>query len=78
MYFVLLTILDIATSWLNIVELPTHNITYVLKYGKELVEVIIDKTSEFIARSFDKLWVTRYPRDNSIIYYNGRNFKFFF
>ena len=55
MYFMLLTIIDISTSWLKILELPTHNITYVLKYGKELVEVIIDKTSEFIARSFDKL-----------------------
>ena len=77
MYFMCLTMLDLATSWLNIVELPTHNITYVRKYGKEIVEVIIDKTSAFLARSFDKLWLILYPRDNSIIYYNGRKFKFF-
>ena len=77
MYFMCLTMLDLATSWLNIVELPTHNITYVRKYGKEIVEVIIDKTSAFLARSFDKLWLILYPRDNSIIYYNGSKFKFF-
>ncbi len=45
--------------------------------GKEssIVEEIIDKTSEHIARLVNKTWLSRYPRCRCIIYNNGSEFK---
>ena len=37
MYFMCLTMIDPATAWLEIVELPNRDVTYVHKYGKEIV-----------------------------------------
>ena len=44
MIFVCLTVIDPATSWFEIVELPNTEITYVReKDPTEIKEVIIDK-----------------------------------
>ena len=76
--FMCLTMIDPATSWFEIVELPNRNVEYVRDDGKEVVEVKIDKTSNTIARLFNKSWLSRYPRANSIVYDNGSEFKLFF
>ena len=71
-----LPMIDPATSWFEIVELPISDITYE-KNGEEITKVIIDKTSTCIARLFNKQWLSRYPRAKSVIYDNGSEFKLF-
>ena len=39
-----LTMIDPATSWLNVIELPNVEITFICK-GKEITEVITDESS---------------------------------
>ena len=43
--FMCLTMIDPVTGWFEIVELPNTDVTYVKKDGKEITEVIIDKSS---------------------------------
>ena len=76
--FMCLTMIDPATSWFEITELPNSDVTYVKNTGKEITKVIIDKTSTCVARLFNKHWLSRYPRADSVIYDNGREFKLFF
>ena len=79
MDFMCLTMIDPATSWFEIVELPNKDITYIRDKDKEEIkEVIIDKSSACIARLFNKSWLSRYPRAVSIVYDNGSEFKLFF
>ena len=53
--FMCLTMIDPATGWFEIVELPNTEITYVRKgNNKEITKVIIDKTSACVARLFNK------------------------
>jgi len=73
-----LTMINPATSWFKVVELPlicrlkTRTVD-----GKEssIVEEIFDKTSEHIARLVRKTWLSRYPRCRYIIYNNSSEFK---
>ncbi len=79
--FMALTMIDPATSWFKIVELPLlHRVKSIIVNGKEssIVEEIFDKTSEHIARLVNKLWLSRYPRCCYIIYDNGSEFKLHF
>jgi hypothetical protein len=79
MDFMCLTIIDPATSWFEIVELPNKDIKYIReKDQEEITEVIIDKSSACVARLFNKSWLCRYPRAVSIVYDNGSEFKLFF
>ena len=48
------------------------------KNGDENLKVIIDKTLTCVARLFNKHWLSRYPRAESVIYDNGSEFKLFF
>ena len=75
--FMCLTMIDPATGWFEIQELPNCDVTYVRK-GEEVVKVIIDKSSMSVARLFNKTWLSRYPRAKSIIYDNGSEFKLYF
>ena len=75
--FMCLTMIDPATSWFEIVELPNSDITYE-KNGQEITKVIIDKTLTCIARLFNKHWLSRYPRARSAIHDNVSKFKLFF
>jgi len=74
--FMCLTMIDPATSWFEIAELPHSEVQYT-EEGKE-IKAVIDKTSTCIARLFNKHWLARYPRPQSVIYDNGSEFKLFF
>ena len=72
--FMCLTMIDPATGWFEIVELPNKDCTFVRK-DREIVEVIIDKSSATVSQLFNKSWLSRYPRSKNIIYDNGSEFK---
>ncbi len=75
--FMALTMIDPASSWFDDVELPlVRRLKTIIVKGKEssIIEVIFDKTSERIARLFNKTWLSRYPRCRYIIYDNGSEF----
>ncbi len=79
--FMALTMIDPASSWLEVVELPT--ITRVMTKtvnGKErtIEEEIFDKSSDRISRLVNKIWLCRYPRCRYLIYDNGSEFKLHF
>jgi hypothetical protein len=84
--FMCLTMINPATSWFKIVELPTVRVT-VLKGGKGkkatcLVYTkdaeIVDKTSAQISKLVYKCWFSRYPCCRYIIYDNRSEFKLHF
>jgi hypothetical protein len=63
--FMALTMIDPATIWFKVVELPLVRQLKTIKFnGKEssIVEEIFDKTSERIAQLVIKAWLSRYPR----------------
>ncbi len=73
-----LAMIDLATSWLKVTELPLiHQLKNFTVNGKEssIVEEIFDKTSEHIVQLVNKIWLSRYPRCCYIIYDNGSEFK---
>ena len=70
--FMCLTMIDPATGWFEIQELPNCDVTYVRK-GKEVVKVIIDKSSMSVARLFNKTWLSRYPRKKALFMIMGAN-----
>ena len=79
MNFMSLTIIVPVTSWFEIVELPNKDITYIWDKDKEeITEVIIDKSSVYVARLFNKPWLNCYPCAVNIVYDNGSEFKSFF
>ena len=60
--FMCLTIIYPATSWFEILELPNKDMKYVQdKDTKEITEVIIDKFSVCIERSFNKVRLSLLP-----------------
>ena len=67
--FMCLTMIDPATSWFEMIELPLGSVKY-SKKGKEITEVVIDKTSTQISKLFNKQWLSRYPRAKYVIYDN--------
>jgi hypothetical protein len=79
--FMCLTMIDPASSWFEVVELPVvehattgrsvHNAT------KEK-DAYFDKSSAMISTLVDKTWFSRYPRCQHIIYDNGSEFKLHF
>jgi hypothetical protein len=76
--YLALTIIDPATSWFEVGELPlVRRLKTIIVNGKEssIIEEIFDKTSERIARLVKKMWLSRYPRCHYIIYNNGSEFK---
>ena len=81
--------IDPATSWFKIVELPTvAQKTTVPPAGKgkkvtfdkniKVVEPYFDKSSTQISNLVYKTWFSRYPRCQYIIYNNGSEFKLHF
>jgi hypothetical protein len=62
--FMALTMIDPASSWFEIVELPLVKwLTTMTVNGKAKVseELIFDKSSNQIARFVNKIWLCRYP-----------------
>jgi hypothetical protein len=84
--FMSLTMIDPATSWFEIVELPTVRVMVskagnnkkatCLDYTKDAE--IFDKTSAQISNLVYKCWFSRYPCYQILIYDNGREFKLHF
>ena len=74
---VCLIMIDPATSWFEIIELPTTEVQVVRK-GKEMVKIFIDKSLVCIARLFNKSWLSCYSRANNIVYDNGSKFILFY
>jgi hypothetical protein len=73
-----LTMIDPATSWFKVVEIPLIcQLKTIIVDGKEssIIEKIFDKTSEHIAWLVNKMWLSRYPRCCYIIYHSGSEFK---
>ena len=81
--FMCLTMINPATSWFKIMELPTVRVmvpkggkgkkTTCLDYTKDTV--IFDKTSAQISNLVYKCLFTRYPCCRYMIYDNGSEFK---
>jgi hypothetical protein len=79
--FMALTMIDRASSWFEITELPV--VTQLRRQtvnGKELLiaEKIFDKTLERIAKLVNKTWLCRYLRCLYLMYNNGSDFKLYF
>jgi hypothetical protein len=76
--FMALTIINPATSLIEVVELPLfRQLKSITVNSKEssIVEEIFDKTSERIARLVNKTWLSRYPQCCYIVYDNRSEFK---
>jgi hypothetical protein len=76
-----LTMIDPASSWFEIAELPlVKQLRQQTVNGKELLiaDEIFDKTSERIAKLVNKTWLCRYPWCCHLIYNNGGEFKLHF
>ena len=72
-----LTIIDPATGWFEMVELPTI-LRIEKKLGKVTEKIVIDKSPAEVARLFNRQWLSRYPRAKYITYDNGSEFKLHF
>ena len=77
MDFMCLTMIDAASGWFEIVELPVVE-NPLNKRGKIQNQQKFDKTSAMIARLVNKLWFCRYPRPVQVVYDNGSEFKLYF
>jgi hypothetical protein len=76
-----LTMIDPASSWFKIAELPVvKQLCQQTVNGKELLiaDEIFDKTSEHIAKFVSKTWLCRYPQCCHLIYDNESEFKLHF
>ena len=81
-----LTMIDPATSWFEIVELPvierpnasTATDTKGQKGKTTPDEPYFDKSSAMISKLVYSTWFCRYPRCSNIIYNNGSEFKLHF
>ena len=77
--FMCLTMIDPATGWFELIELPTKSVTVKRKRKKgEIETIIIDKSSAQVSRLFNKQWLSRYPRSKYVIFDNGSEFKLHF
>ncbi len=87
--FMCLTVIDPATSWFEIVKLPTvAQETTVPPAGKgkevtfdkntKVADPYFDKSSAQISNLVYKTWFSRYQRCQYIIYNNGSKFKLHF
>eukprot|EP00804_Cyclotella_cryptica_P026207 CCRYP_009788-RA/>CCRYP_009788-RA protein AED:0.40 eAED:0.54 QI:0/0/0/1/0/0/2/0/279 len=83
--FMCVMMIDPATSWFKIVELPVTEVTSVVPTGKmgrkgtnthnKPKEAYFDKSSAQVGSLVNKIWFSRYPCCQVIIYYNGSEFK---
>ena len=68
-----MTMLDPATGWFEIVEVPNYIMVDVK--NKMDHQQLIDKSSARISRLFDQTWLSQYPRPRKVIFDNGSEFK---
>ncbi len=76
--FMALTMIDPASSWFDLVELPlVWQLKTITIDGRELLASveIFDKSSDRIARLVNKFWLSWYPRCRYLVYNSGSEFK---
>ncbi len=76
--FMALTMIDPASSWFEVVELPTIMRLMTKKVNgneRTIKEEIFDESSDQISRLVNKIWLCRYPQCCYLIYDNGLEFK---
>lgn len=86
MEFMCMTMIDPATGWFEVVELPTVEIFRISRTKDEngdcvkvkVPDEVFDKTSAQISRLFNRAWLSRYPRPREVICDNGSEFKLHF
>ena len=87
--FMCVTMIDPATSWFKIVELPVSQPSELdIPKGtqgrkgslthKQKKEPYFDKTSATVGSLINRTWFCRYPRSQYIVYDNGSEFKLHF
>jgi hypothetical protein len=85
--FMCLTMIDPASSWFEIVELPVTTDAVIpsdikghkgTKTHNNTMLPYFDKSSAMISNLVNKTWFSRYPRCQYIIYDNGSEFKLHF
>ena len=82
--FMCLAMIDPASSWFEIVELPvvelppTSSSKIKAKTHDKTKDAYFDKSSSMISTLVNKTWFSRYPRCRHIIYDNGSEFKLHF
>ena len=78
MDFMCLTMIDAATGWFEIVELPNRMKEIKdKKSGKTTESEIIDKTSAMVSHLLNKCWFSRYPRPKYLVCDNGSEFELY-
>ncbi len=88
MNFMCVTMIDPATSWFEIVDLPISQQELDIPkgiYGQtgkdkhiQLKQPYFDKTSATVGRLVNKTWLSHYPHSQYIVYDNGSEFKLHF
>ena len=74
--FMCLTMIDAATGWFEIVELPNKWKEEKNRKTGKIEEVeIIDKDSATVSHLLNKCWFSRYPRPQYLVCDNGSEFK---
>ena len=83
--FMCITMIDPATSWFEIVELPMSQQKLDIPKGTkgqkgkdkhiQLKQTYSDKTSATVGRLVNKTWFSHYSSSQYIIYSNGSEFK---
>ena len=76
--FMCLTMIDPATSWFEMVELPVEDIVPTTEKTKKAKDAYFDKSSLMVSNLVNKCWFCRYPRCRNIIFDNGSEFKLHF
>ena len=76
-----LTMIDSASRWFKVVELPVVEYATTGKSARDKSkdkDVYFDKSSAMISTLVNKTWFSRYPCCQHIIYDNGSEFKLHF
>ena len=68
--FMCLTMIDPASSWYEMVELPVREIQSSAKAQTETKDAYFDKSSAMISNFISKTWFIRYQHCQKIIYDN--------
>ena len=63
--------IDPATGWFKIVEIPTFDLEDVTIGNDEY----IDKSSARVSQFFNNTWLCRFPRPRKVVFDNGSGFK---
>jgi hypothetical protein len=76
-----LTMINLASSWFEIMELPLVmklQTTMVNRKEKIIEEEVFDMSSDCLSKLVNKIWLCRYPKCQYLIWDNGSEFKLHF